>query len=59
MSHRLAATSNDARTKLCPAELDPARVPAHVVVSAHPPPGLLGDRAAGPARRPERVQRVL
>ena len=32
MSHRLAATSNDARSKLCPAELDPTRVPAHVAV---------------------------
>lgn len=32
MSHRLAATSNDARAKLCPAELDPTRVPAHVAV---------------------------
>ena len=34
MSHRLAATSNDTRAKLCPAELIPTRVPAHVAVIA-------------------------
>ena len=32
MSRHLAATSSDAIGKSCPAELDPARIPAHVAV---------------------------
>ena len=32
MSHRLAATSNDAMLSACPAELDPLRLPAHVAL---------------------------
>ncbi|MGC6483067.1 MAG: polyprenyl diphosphate synthase [Synechococcus sp.] len=32
MNPRLAATSNDQRDKLCPADLDPSRLPAHIAV---------------------------